>query len=201
MTFHDVKFCRGVAMVLQGESMKAASYVSHGTSLGTLREKIVRDFIRHETPDRLRVETGFIRNHATNDISRQCDLLIHEPWEMPPQYRFDDFVIVHPPTARAVIEVKSDLDGDDFLDLLKVHASVTELALKSTSRLVIPTFGFGLEGVTFESLTCYLQQAVISDRLGCKAARLPLSVNWPDCIAIQARNLIGVRPNPGFWNS
>ena len=119
MPFHYDKYCEGIAMVLKGESQKAETYVTHGTSLGTLREKMVGKLIRDETPERFRVETGLIRDQDKDCTSRQCDLLIHEPVDEAPLYRFDDFVIVNSSAARAVIEVKSNLTGTDFGSLLE----------------------------------------------------------------------------------
>src|SRR5436309_2238149 len=114
MVANNENFYRGVAMVLHGEILKASSYVPHAGSLGVLREKMVRNFIRHETPERFRVETGLVRNHDKGETSRQCDLLIHEPVLTAPLYRWEDFVVVHHHAARAVVEVKSDLDKRGF---------------------------------------------------------------------------------------
>jgi hypothetical protein len=95
MVAHYGDFRRGLAMVLQGESLKAGCYVTHAASLGILREKMVSSFVRDETPERFRVETGFIRNHEMDITSRQCDLLVHEPALEAPLYRWEDFVVVH----------------------------------------------------------------------------------------------------------
>jgi hypothetical protein len=121
MVAHNDNFGRGIAMVLQGESLKASCYVTHGTSPGVLREKMVSSFVRHETPDRFRVESGLVRNHDRNCTSRQCDLLVHEPGSAAPLYRWEDFVVVHDTAARAIVEVKSEIDQAHFQQLLDVH--------------------------------------------------------------------------------
>jgi hypothetical protein len=192
MVAHLDDFCKGVAMVLQGESLKALCYVPHGASLGSLREQMVRTFVRHETPEKYRVETGLVRNHDTGASSRQCDLLIHDPKETPPLYRWEDFVVIHAFAARAVVEVKSDLCSDTFTDLLRVHESLISLQ----SPTFIPTFGYGLTGVTFTSCVKYIQDAVSVNRLN--RGNAEKHQNWPTCFAIQNRHCIGVCPADGI---
>jgi hypothetical protein len=186
MAFHNDDFCRAIAMVLQGESKKAATYVTHAASLGTLREKMVSNFVRHETPERFRVETGLIRNHARNLTSCQCDLLVHDPWWMAPIYRYEDFVVVKHTAAKAVVEVKSNLYEDDFERLLKIHASVL-----SCCGDKVPTFGYGLTGATMPTLAEYLQDAIA----GKEVVDGSPFMNWPLCIAVQERNVVGFRPH------
>lgn len=197
MAFHNDDFCRGIAMVLQGESKRAATYVTHAASLGTLREKMVGNFVRHETPERFRVETGLIRNHARNLTSRQCDLLVHEPWATAPLYRYEDFVIVDDSAARAVVEVKSDLDKDNFEGFLDIHASVMKLELMSGGRVRVPTFGYGLTGATMPYLANYLRDALGQNRLRAEGIEAAPTLNWPFCLAVQSRNIIGLRPQMG----
>jgi hypothetical protein len=192
MVAHHPDFQRGIAMVLQGESLKASCYVTHAASLGALREKMVSSFVRQETPERYRVETGLIRNHQGNISSRQCDLLVHEPAHIVPLYRWEDYVVVHDEAARAVVEVKSDMDKSGFEDFLNVHISVIMLEAIGQGKVFIPTFGYGLTGITCQTLANYLQVALTTNRLKVSSPRLHL--NWPVCVAIQSRNYIGVRP-------
>lgn len=181
-------------MVLNGESLKAQTYVPHGTSLGTLRERMVRSFLRDETPDRFRVETGLIRDHRRDRTSRQCDLLVHDQWTTTPLYRYGDFVIVDSNMARAVVEVKSDLDKAGVEGVLDVNASVTGLFGRGQGAYV-PTFGYGLTGATIETLAEHLMAAPAADRVAREGLGvLPAHLNWPVCIAVQNRNIIGIRP-------
>lgn len=178
-------------MVLQGESLKASPYVTHALSLGILREKMVGSFVRHETPERFKVETGLIRNHEKGASSRQCDLLVHDSQNRAPLYRWEDFVVVHDTEARAAIEVKSNLDEKAFGEVLKIHRSVLGLE-RLRSGVFIPTFGYGLKGVTFETLVEYIQAAAIENEIG--ASDHQRFLNWPFCVVVQERNLIGIRP-------
>ena len=191
MVAHNLDFCRGVAMVLQGESLKAGCYVGHSGSLGTLREKMVSSFVRHETPERYRVETGLVRDHAHQLASRQCDLLVHEPHDAAPLYRWEDFVVVHASAARAVIEVKSNFDQSHFHQFLDIHTSVEQLNRHGNGKVFIPTFGYGLDGVTFDTFAGYIQGAVNDNRL--QVPEFQKHLNWPVCVAVQAKNYVGIR--------
>jgi len=182
-----IDFCRGVAMVLQGESLKAKCYVTHNQSLGVLREKMVRNFIRHETPERYRVETGLIRNHQTGETSRQSDLLIHDSLTNPPLYRWEDFVVVHTGSAKAAVEVKSDLNEEEFKRFLGFQDSVTGLYDSSP----IPIFGFALDGVKFKTFLEYVKGTVRENRKQL-SDHIERDVNWPFCIAVQGQKYLGI---------
>jgi hypothetical protein len=190
MAAHQIDFCRGVALVLQGESLKAQSYVTHSHSLGTLREKMVRNFIRHETPERCRVETGFIRNLQSGDVSRQCDLLIHDPTDLPPLYRWEDFVVVDTSSARAVVEIKSFLNQDEFNGLLQIQDSVRGLYSSTT----FPVYGYALDGVKFETFFNYVAATVRENRFNADAA-YERDVNWPFCVTVQKQRYFGICPS------
>ena len=179
-------------MVLKGESLKASCYVTHGSSLGILREKMVSRLLVQETPDRFRVETGLIRNHTHEKTSRQCDLLVYEPQLEATLYRWEDFVVVHDTSARAVVEVKSNLEKSDFDDLLNIHRSLIDLEFQKPGQVFIPTFGYALQGVTFDTFVSYLRQAIIENPLGLDNDKKLL--NLPVCIAVQSRNYLAVRP-------
>lgn len=190
MAAHNVEFVRGIALVLQGECLKAKAHVTHSGSLGTLREKMVRKFITDETPERFRVETGLI--NGVSSTSRQCDILVHEPNYHAPLYRWEDFVVARSDVARAVIEVKTTLNAQTFDELLGVHCSVMEIELRHPyGGEFIPTFGYAIEGVTFDTFITYLQAAVQNNRLGIDERARHL--NWPLMIAVHGRRYLGFR--------
>ncbi len=199
MTAHPNDFARGIAWVLQGESLKAGCYVDHAHSLGGLREKILARLIKNETPEQYRVETGFIRDHQgrTPTNSRQIDLLVHDPTHTPPPYRWEDFVVVRWDAARAAVEVKSKLDAQRFQELLDLHESVREVD-RGTGSGGIPTFGYALTGVEFETFVNYLSDAIREHRLGQKCpshGQFDAFRNLPTCIVVQDQNYIAVTPS------
>lgn len=195
---HNDDYVRGVAKCLQGENLKATSYITHMGSLGAVRERMVGSFVRNETPERYRVETGLVRDHRRGETSRQCDLLVHEPGLSAPLYRMEDFVVVHDTAARAVVEVKSTLDKVNFDQMMDVHDSIIKIDFRSVGGF-IPTFGYGISGVTFETFVTYLQDALARNRFGADREGLK-ALNWPVCIAVQDRNYFGIRPLSGPTN-
>ncbi len=191
MVAHDENFVRGVAMVLRGESMKASSYVTHGPSLGVLREKMVASFVRHATPERYAVDSGLVHHHQDGSASRQCDLLVHEPAITAPLYQWEDFVVVRHTAARAVLEVKSNLQKKGFKELLDVHESLMRIEKASCPDAFIPTFAYALEGVRFRTFLKYVQKGIAENPLGFDE---PMRCfNLPVCVAVQAKSYVGVR--------
>jgi hypothetical protein len=186
---HNRDYLRGVALVLQGESLKAASYVTHAASLGAIREKMVTQFVENETPDLYRVETGLIRDKAGN-TSRQCDLLVHESTTVPPLSRWDDFVIVHAESARAVLEVKSTLDQANFSQIINIYRSVSTVC--NGAPVYVPVYAYALSGVQMNTLAGYIAAEMKANALGCVADATALNV--PVSIVIQDRQMIALRP-------
>jgi hypothetical protein len=166
---------------------------------------MVARLIRNETPDRYRVETGLIRNTDPHDPrnSRQIDLLVHDPSNAPPLYRWEDFVVVPDRTARAVVEVKSNLDRRGFNELLSIHESVRTVNSGVPGR--IPTFGYALTGVGFATFTDYLAETIKENRIARIDPRFTAAdanQNLPTCIVVQEENYIAVTPSDtraGEW--
>jgi len=190
MVFHKPDFCRGIAMVLQGESLRAGCYVTHNGSLGGLRERIVRRLIRDQMPATFQVDTGLVHDQRSGATSRQCDILIHDSSIRAPLYRWEDFVVVHSRDARSVVEVKSMLNAASFEELLNVNHSLVGMGPSQLG--FVPTFGFALDGVSFSTFIEYIQSAVRENRL--QREEEYREANWPVCIVVQARNYLGLRP-------
>ncbi|HMQ15940.1 MAG TPA: hypothetical protein PKC49_08200 [Phycisphaerae bacterium] len=179
---HDPEFCRGIAMVLKGESLKAACCVTHGASLGSLRERMVARFVRDVTPGRLSVESGLVHSVKVGKTSAQCDLLVHDASSFAPLYRWQDFVIVEADAAAAVIEVKSNLNEEKYGEVRKLQDSLWPLP---SVRGCIPVFCYALDGVTFDTCVDYVA-ATLRDTKSILAI--------PHCIVVQERHYLLVRP-------
>jgi hypothetical protein len=179
---HDPEYCRGIAMVLKGESLKAGRCVTHNASLGGLRERMVARFVRDATPGRLRVESGLIHSARQALTSRQCDLLVHAASTYATLYRGEDFVIIEPDAAEAVIEVKTTLDQAAFDEVREIQSSISVL---KSSRGCTPVFCYALEGVTFETFLGYISSAL-------RETGAILAV--PNFMVVQARHYFAVRP-------
>jgi hypothetical protein len=186
MTIHNENFCRGIAEVLRGESLKARAYVTHNPSLGVLRERMVAEFIRDATPDRCRVETGLVCNEAGR-TSRQCDIVIHESSIEAPFYRWKDFVVAPASTTNAVVEVKSKIGKSELSTLFGVVKSVVDL-----SSANIAVFGYGLSGVTFKTCVNHIASSLKKSEGNGESV---LFYHLPQCIAVQDQNYVGVLPS------
>ncbi len=187
----NLDFAKGVAMVLRGENMKASCYVTHGQSLGVLRERMVRTFIRGETPDRFQLGTGFIHDNKKPTTSAQIDLLVHDSQQSAPLYRWEDFVVVAPIQAKAAIEVKSQLDKNGIERLIRLHSSVAQIELDSGA--FIPTFGYALDGASFETFVKHLSDAIRQNAICGETAASKL-MNAPVCIAVENQHYVSIRP-------
>jgi len=157
----------------------------------------VARLVRNETPERYRVETGLIRDAASQNPtnSRQIDLLVHDPTTIVPLYRWEDFVVVSSFAAKAAIEVKSTLDRARFDELIEMHLSV-----RAVNRGVfgtIPTFGYALSGVTFETFSEYLAETIKANRIATSPvySQEDAYQNLPTCVVVQEGNYIAVTPN------
>ena len=190
MSAHSIEFCRGIAKVIQGESEKAASYVKHGVSLGTLREKIITRLLRDNTPGAWDVETGFVLDGKTQEVSRQCDVLVHDSSGVAPYYRWENFVVVDSQQAKSVIEVKSELDKETFKDILNVYSSIVALR---ESREKIPFLAYALSGLTAQTLAEHVSAAVQANEMNYEAKGRIMNV--PACLAVQNRNYVAIRPS------
>lgn len=94
---------------------KVALFTKHPTSLGTFRERRLRQYLREFTPMQLSLSTGFVvdANPAIDAIaervSRQIDCLVYDETRRHPELRTEDYVVIRPEAMFAAIEVKSTL--------------------------------------------------------------------------------------------
>ncbi len=191
---HNEAFCRGIAQSIKGERAQAAAYVEHGPSIGTLRERIVRNLLVRETPRRFEVDTGFIINSSVSKKSLQCDILIHDTWQGAPVYRYNDFVIVDQRFAKMAIEVKSKLYEKEFSNIVNVTAKNVNVS----DGHKIPTFGYGLTGATFESIAKYIADATKSEGHLCESSQSSGINKWPVGIVVQDRSIFGINATDGM---
>jgi len=90
-------------------------FTQHPGSIGTFRERRLRQYLREVTPSRLSVGTGFVSHwipksgNIVDAQSRQIDCLIHDETQNAPYLRTEDYAIIRPEALFASIEVKSRL--------------------------------------------------------------------------------------------
>jgi hypothetical protein len=94
---------------------KITLFTDHPTSLGSFRERRLRQFLKEFTPKQLSVESGFVSTWApetgriSDSQSKQIDCLIFDSNRRQALLQTDDFVIVEPEAIYAAVEVKSSL--------------------------------------------------------------------------------------------
>jgi hypothetical protein len=81
---------------------------------GTHCEVLIRDFLRRNVPNYMRVDKGYVygrteRNGETTHCP-EIDILIHNIDKLPPVFRLDEFAIVQAAATLAMIQVKRTLD-------------------------------------------------------------------------------------------
>jgi hypothetical protein len=81
---------------------KVALFTEHPTSLGSFRERRLRQFLREFTPSQLSVHTGFVSDWNPNSgkivdrQSRQVDCLVFDAQTLRPLLQTDDYAIILP---------------------------------------------------------------------------------------------------------
>lgn len=93
--------------------------VQHGPTVGTYRENLLQALLRKHLPERYHVASGFIHR-----CDRQLDIVIYDRIDYAPVFREGDLVVVHPESVRAVIEVKTTLNGKGLKDSLQLLEDV-----------------------------------------------------------------------------
>lgn len=95
----------------------------HSQSEGSHCEALLKEFLRRTLPRHVSIDSGFIRRVSDTDWTKtgitpptlapgspvatpQLDIIVHDSTEYAPLFRSEDFVVVLPEAARAVIEVK-----------------------------------------------------------------------------------------------
>jgi len=94
---------------------KITLFTTHPTSLGSFRERRLRQYLKDFTPRQLSVESGFVSTweplsgRITDKQSRQIDCLVFDATKRQMLLATDDFAIIEPESLYAAIEIKSSL--------------------------------------------------------------------------------------------
>lgn len=80
----------------------------HWLSVGTYKERVIRDQIAAYVPKQYSVGTGFVMG-KNGGISKQIDLLVWDSTHYSPWFVDGDFVVIPPKAVRIAIEVKGNL--------------------------------------------------------------------------------------------
>ena len=94
---------------------KIELFTRHPGSIGTYRERRLRQYLRDNTPNQLTIGSGFISKSlplsgkVVDSQSRQVDCLVFDELKHVPHLKTDDYTIVNPESLYAAIEIKSNL--------------------------------------------------------------------------------------------
>lgn len=122
----------------------------HSLEFGVYRERIVGDFLKLFTPERMGLDTGFVVN-SNGRISTQCDIVIYDK-TVTPLIRDDQFQRFFPiESVCAVGEIKSHMSLTELKKALRKLAKLKSLR----DSLYEPSYSYtlksgGILGSTFE---------------------------------------------------
>lgn len=101
---------------LLNEFEKIRLFTTHPTTLGSYRERVLKNFLRQFTPKNLTIGSGFVfdfKNAEKDKLyfeqTKQIDCLIYDENNYTPFLKTEDFVIIEPESLFAAIEIKSQL--------------------------------------------------------------------------------------------
>jgi hypothetical protein len=139
---------------LKSHFMESES-IQHSSTKGSLREAYLKQFISHTVPIRYKVNTGFITDSASSEISPQIDLVVYDTQDLPALTMSDFVTIVPIESAQCVIEVKSTLQAAHFDQLAEQQSAFRRMRFATTTSrrelldtvdcLAIPSIGFAYE--------------------------------------------------------
>jgi hypothetical protein len=172
-------FWRAVAKGIDSEYEKASLFTKNRQALGLAREAIIRDLLSHQTPHPLRVSTGFIVGREGTVSSGQCDILVYDPRRAQPVYATSAFDIVPDLAAAAAIEVKTELDNREWLDVIRLW--------QTARQFPVQFLAFGYDGPPFANFLKLLAGSIAPDKS---------VLGVPDFVVVHYRNYFGFRQRP-----
>ncbi|NKK67406.1 hypothetical protein GFL88_28610 [Rhizobium leguminosarum bv. viciae] len=109
---------------------------SHGPTIGTGHEVLLRSFLQTALPKWVSVGHGFI---VDNDgkTSKECDVIIYNSTQYSPIYKVDDFVVVPPEAVHAVVEVKTRLSRKSFFEAMENIRAAKRLSPQALGSIFV----------------------------------------------------------------
>ena len=107
-------------------------FAKHKPSIGYVGEQALRLAIKRILPKGFDVCQGFVINNNTikdDNISNQCDIIIHRKEKRAIAYSIGDLKIINISSVIAVIEVKSSIRYKSFSTTLKAFEKLNELGV------------------------------------------------------------------------
>jgi|SRR5215510_1890757 len=151
----DRNFYLGVATEITGKLRRLASFTRHGPSIGLHHEEIVREAIRPLLPRRFSLRTGYAFM-GTDTVSRQGDILIVDESDPAPYFfQMGELVVVHPRALACVVEVKTQLSKETFLQAVRNQYSFKRVAALSSPGRNLTTLLFAFDSANLSPNTLH----------------------------------------------
>ena len=182
----DSNFWTGLATEMLGKLRRLASFTGHAPSIGLHHEEIVREVVRPLLSRRFSLRTGFVFLDNGN-VSSQGDILVVDESDPAPYFfQMGDLVVVHPRALAGVIEVKTELSKQTFLQAMNNQYSFKQVARVAPPGRNLPTLVFAFDSAEFKPDT--LDQWY-------KAVTVPNQVDgYPQVIYSLTRGALLLRP-------
>jgi len=123
---NDDEFGYTIGGELAHSYQRLSRLISHGPSIGTHHENLLRSLLRKYVPDRYHVATGFVIGHRPAPRA-QIDIVVYDKAHYVPRFREDDLVVVDIDAVRALVEVKSVLSKKELKSALEILHTTTRL--------------------------------------------------------------------------
>lgn len=152
-----IEYFESFAEEIASKFRRLDELVKHSTSTGDYHEEILRTILRNFLTERFSVKKGFM--YAGHDqVSKQMDLMVIDE-NSPFAYVFKegDFAVVIPDAVVAVMEIKTCLQKEHYINALENIFSAKSLMTESLFPANLLGIIFGYEGVQDDTLGGWFQ--------------------------------------------
>jgi hypothetical protein len=157
----DPNFYLGLATEITGKVRRLASFTGHAPSIGLHHEEIVREAVCPLMSRRFSLRTGFafLPDHA---VSSQGDILVVDESDPAPYFfQMGGVVVVHPRALACVVEVKTELSKQTFLQAVCNHYSFKQVAVTASPGRNLPTLIFAFDSADLAPDTLHQWYTVV----------------------------------------
>lgn len=160
----DAEFYDGLARELLGQLGRLGNFTKHAPSVGKYHEELVKGCIASFLSARFSIRTGF--SYVEDEkVSNQGDLLIIDESDPSPYFfRQGDLVVVHPRALACVIEVKTKLNKQDFLEAVTNLHSFKRIRTDGNFPVTL-VFAFEGTKMTLQTLDKWYRAVGVSDEI------------------------------------
>lgn len=157
-----IEYFESFADEITSKFRRLSNLVKHNTTSGDYHEEILRTVLRNFLSKRFSVKKGFIYS-GHEKVTRQIDLMVIDE-NSPMAYIFQegDFAIVVPEAVVAVMEIKTVIQKDDFVEALENIHSAKSLMTDGLFPANLMGIIFGYEGVQDDTLGEWFQDTRIN---------------------------------------